>query len=58
MWRSAREFATKHRAKLIGALVIGIGATAWMLYSSSNEGNAQESPLAVSSGLENEDERR
>lgn len=58
MWRSVREFVSKHRAKVIGALVVGIGATAWVVYSSGPEGNANGSPVAVRRGTEDEDERR
>lgn len=48
MIRTVREFASKHRAKLIGALVVGIGGVAWYMLSSEENGNGQ--PLAVRSG--------
>lgn len=50
MLRNIRDFASKHRAKLIGALVVGIGGVAW--YMLSSEDNANGRPLAVRSGAE------
>jgi hypothetical protein len=51
MWRTVRDFAKEHRAKLIGAMIVGAGATAWYYYSDS-ESDGTENSIAVSSGLE------
>ena len=50
MIRTVREFASKHRAKLIGALVVGIGGVAWYMLSSEENGNGSPWRCAVGRG--------